>query len=421
MRTLNIASLIQARESLSTDSFTDFLLHYGVQIKDSEIEDIEVLCNALFELGADVGDLDGFLFGYKIPQIGKEFDILKFGRDRIINIEIKREGDEEIILKQLNRNKYYLGFAGKEVVGFTFISKDRALFRMGGNGDLESARLESLLSAMRSFEAGEIDDVDALFNPSDFLVSPFNSPQRFMSGQYFLTHQQEEIEARIIKKVTSDTKGSFFSLSGGPGTGKTLVIYDIARKLGRLGRSAVVIHCGNLNHGQKTLNESGFHIIPAKDIPQVDFGKFDMTIIDEAQRIYPAQLQKVIEAVELGDRFCLISHDGRQTLAQSETQNNVSARIMKIPGIEGHKLSEKIRSNAEIANFIKMLLDRSRRLSIDGRGNISINFFKDIDTADSYMSSLESGGGSSFASRHLASTMNIMKSIIRREVKQLIR
>lgn len=76
----------------------------------------------------NISDFDGFFVGYTIGQIGKEFDLLTFGSDLTINIEIKSElkvaKKEEKILKQLRVNNYYLKFLGRPLRLFTYVDND---------------------------------------------------------------------------------------------------------------------------------------------------------------------------------------------------------------------------------------------------------------------------------------------------------
>ena len=121
---INVESLLQASKSLDAEAFHRFLVHYGVEIKDYEIKDLNELVRRLRGSGCSVANLSNFFVGYKIPQISKEFDLLRFGQKNIINIELKGDASVEKIKKQLSRNKYYLSFIGKEVLAFTnsFIS-----------------------------------------------------------------------------------------------------------------------------------------------------------------------------------------------------------------------------------------------------------------------------------------------------------
>ena len=54
--------------------------------------------------------LDNFIYGFSIPQISKEFDLLKiYENGPVINIELKsRMIDEKKIEYQLKKNQYYL-------------------------------------------------------------------------------------------------------------------------------------------------------------------------------------------------------------------------------------------------------------------------------------------------------------------------
>lgn len=69
------------------------------------------------ENGCGISHLDGFYVSYSIAQIGKEFDLLRFGKDYILNIELKSElkiaQKEKKILKQMHENNYYLHFLKK--------------------------------------------------------------------------------------------------------------------------------------------------------------------------------------------------------------------------------------------------------------------------------------------------------------------
>ena len=47
--------------------------------------------DAFIAQGLSPKELDGFFFGFHIPQIGKEFDLLKFSQTEVINIEFKSQ------------------------------------------------------------------------------------------------------------------------------------------------------------------------------------------------------------------------------------------------------------------------------------------------------------------------------------------
>ena len=72
--------------------------------------------------------LDGYYIGYSIKQISKEFDLLRFGDDSVINIELKSPLAENVKIKkiteQMHKNYYYLKFLEKEGYIYTHIEND---------------------------------------------------------------------------------------------------------------------------------------------------------------------------------------------------------------------------------------------------------------------------------------------------------
>ena len=157
------------------------------------------------------------------------------------------------------------------------------------------------------------------------------------------------------------------------------------------GGKPLIIHCGQLNDGHRELMENGWVIVPIKAYSSLDLESFDLVIIDEAQRIQQKQLDSIIEKAKLASCCCIFSHDKRQTLSRWEEKTDISAKIASIGLIVEYKLSEKIRTNKEIAAFIKMLFNRKRSLPISSDGNIEINYFKTIEDAKSYLDSLDKG------------------------------
>ena len=389
LKRVNIQSLLQAKDSLKEDGFKGFLKHYGIEIKNAEIEDLRSLSKAMIDIGCSIGAFDKFYLGYKIPQIGKEFDLLRFGRKCIINLELKNNCPEDKIKKQLIRNKYYLSFIGRKVYAFTFVAESQELHFLRDDEQLEKIKVNHLCELLTSQEIDDTEVPDALFNPSDYLVSPFNATKKFLAGEYFLTHQQEDAKNQIIDFLNSPQAAKFISIIGSAGTGKSLLTYDIAKHLIDRKRRSLIIHCGKLNEGQTELIANGWVIIPIKSYGNHDFANYDLVIVDEAQRIYPNQLDAIIEKAKLAKCRCIFSHDKLQTLAEWEEARDVSAKIEAIDQITQFKLSEKIRTNKDIAAFIKMLFNNKRNLPISSNHNIEINYFNTDKDARDYLDALD--------------------------------
>jgi hypothetical protein len=339
--------------------------------------------------GSDAGTLDHFYVGYKIPQIGKEFDLLRLGRESIINIELKSECTTKKIESQLLRNSYYLNFLKRKLYAFTFVSNSGDLHFLEGSGRLEVTKPKYLLEIINK-QAVVVDEaIDSLFNPSDYLVSPFNSTNKFLAGEYFLTHQQEDIKCQVIKSINSTSKARFVSITGSAGTGKTLLTFDIARCLLAGGRTVLIIHCGKLNPGHLALTDQGWTIDSIRNHNHYDLARFDLVVIDEAQRISGSQLDDLVIRVRAAKCACLLSYDRFQTLSNWETSNNVAAKIDAIASESRHRLSEKIRTNKEIASFIKTLFNNKKPACAQSSQNIQINYFDNTQDARVYLSGLD--------------------------------
>ncbi|MCS2250107.1 DUF2075 domain-containing protein [Bacteroides fragilis] len=351
-------------------------------IKNYELNGIEAFVDELLKANNNISIVNRYYLGYSIPQIGKEFDLLRFGHNYIINIEIKTESSIEKILKQQQKNKYYLSFLDKPLHIYTFISNENKLYKLviRNNGDeIEEITFNELCNILMSQEVVTFNNIDDLFNPSDYLVSPFNSPEKFMSEGYFLTVQQEQIYKEIQTKL-SDTATNFIALTGGAGTGKTLLTYHIAKETIQRGKKVLILHCAPLNSGHQILmDEYNWSIYMPKYAPNtIDF---DLIIIDEAQRMYPYQFDKYIREVRTLNKKCIFSYDEKQYLRDNEKQYHTKERIEKELLCTPYKLTDKIRTNKEIAYFIRQLFNIKKNIPNIDYTNIELTYCKDCYSA----------------------------------------
>jgi hypothetical protein len=390
MKPIDLDSLLQANTSLDENVFASYLDYYAIEFKAAELTDLDSLAKALRASGSKIGDLAGFYVGYKIPQIGKEFDLIRFGASSIINIELKSESSIEKIRTQLLRNRYYLSFLGLPVHAYTFVSSSSTIYHLSDDGKLEVSDTASLLQTVVKQTFGADNNPDLLFNPSDYLVSPFNSTKRFLAGEYFLTNQQEAFKKDILKAFEAVQGACFLAITGSAGTGKTLLTFDIVKQLQHEGKRVLVIHCGLLNQGHHELEKNGWKIASIKNHQRHDLSLVDLVIIDEAQRIKKRQLDDIQARVNSAKCTCIFSHDKIQTLSNSEAASDTAGKISSIPSIVTFKLSEKIRTNKEIAGFIKMLFNRKATAQVQSSQNIKLSYFDNSDDAKTYLSTLNS-------------------------------
>ncbi|MBT3881623.1 MAG: ATP-binding protein [Candidatus Scalindua sp.] len=389
MKTINILSLTQAYSSLEEESYYNFLHHYGIDIKSYEVNDLSSLTNSLHSLTDRKNIFNEFYVSYKIPQIGKEFDLLRIGDDFIINVELKRTCTEEKAQKQLVRNKYYLSSIGKPVYNWTFISDTNQLYFLNSDNATQLVDFSHLSKSLENQTTSHIEDLNKIFNPSVYLVSPFNSTEKFIRDEYFLTHHQEEIKGQVINASQNTSQPCFISITGSAGTGKTLLIYDIVKNVLGAQKRALIIHCGYLNDGQnKLISQYNWEITSIRDYSRYNLSAYEMVIVDEAQRIRPNQLESIVEEIRSTNGKCIFSYDKLQTLSSREELRNIDNKINNINSIRTYKLTEKIRTNIEIASFIKSVFDGSRNIPQKNRGNIELNYFNNLDDAKEFLDSL---------------------------------
>lgn len=385
MKVANLISLAAAYSSLDSVLLKQYLNYHSIDIKHEEIGDLYSLVTELRSLNKQSSIFDKYFIGYRIPQISKEFDLLRIGQNYIVNIELKSNAELDRIKKQLIQNKYYLSFLNKPLYFFTFTSKTKRLFTLDSSDNLVETSYDNLLSVLGNQIVDPVKEINTLFNPSNYLVSPFNSTDNFILGKYFLTVHQAKMKDDILSILNSQN-GISLAIKGKAGTGKTLLTYDIAKELITQQKKVLIIHCGKLNYGHiKLSTEFKWNILPPKSISGIDFSQYYLIIIDEAQRIYSSQLKHIIDNIKSYSGKCIFSYDGQQCLAKWEIDNNTEQQIEKIICHAPFVLSEKIRSNKEIADFLNPFFDMKKQIVRRNYPNIELKYFNRIDDAKSFM------------------------------------
>src|SRR5699024_5707544 len=174
---------------------------------------------------------------------------------------------------------------------------------------------------------------------------------------YLLSPKQQGIKKEFI-----EAESTAISIVGGPGTGKSLLLYDLYSSVGKLD-DKIVIHCGTLNEGHIKLKDEGFNIIPALDYKKVlDMPNLKFIFIDEAQRFYENQLLTILKFLEENNVVGIFSYDPKQIFEFSElgeiNHNHIENFIESVGGLT-RKLSNKIRSNNTILKSTDLIFKHS--------------------------------------------------------------
>ena len=199
MKAINLKSLINiylANDDALPKEYINFIGEdYGLEVKKYELNVLKNLIKYIEENNKiSLNEYNYFYLGYKIPQIGKEFDLLRFDDENILNIEYKREvADIQILKEQLIKNKYYLQFLMKSMILIGYIQKNNELYILRENNELEELSINEFIEILNSNEKCKELDLNNIFKASNYLISPFNKTEQFIKDQYFLTKHQEEI------------------------------------------------------------------------------------------------------------------------------------------------------------------------------------------------------------------------------------
>lgn len=329
-------------------------------VRNHEYRTLQALVKKMEEKGVSPSDMSGFYYSYEIARIGKEFDLLKFrNKDKVLNIELKSQTvPKEKIRAQLERNRYYLNQLASELMLFTFVEETDKIYQLKEESFVESS-IEELIKAVKEFgyyTKGEIEDY---FNVKSFLISPLNNPELFLRGKYFLTQQQEQME-KIILKGLMEPGEHLYGITGNTGTGKTLLLYDLAKKLSKKER-CLVVHCGMLNKGHAYLKGQWTQVdfFSVKDLTEEIIGKYRYILVDEAQRLYLDMLEKILHINRSENRGVVFSYNSERYLTKKEQKRAISEKLREEDGYQELLLSDKIRTSTEIISFFRNMMDKN--------------------------------------------------------------
>lgn len=332
--------------------------------------------------------LDGFYFSYTIEHISKEFDLLKLSADAgcVLNIELKSEAvEEERIRKQLEQNRYYLSHISRTILSYTYVMETDTLYYCNDRGFLRECGIDELARALRRPALQDYigENIRECFRAQDYLISPVKNPEKFLTGRYFLTNQQFDFRRQILETFQDYEKSlkeikdfrepegpdhseeaPVVSLTGGAGTGKTLLMLDLAVELSRKKR-VMFLHGGPLREGHREIDRR-LHKVSIQSgtdwtlsVPQ-DSGAlavlrdYSFLLVDEANRLPSETIVRLIEAAA-GLRIpAVFSYDPHTILGAIPRMEDAEAVIAAHETMQ-LELSGNIRINRPIYSFLRAL------------------------------------------------------------------
>lgn len=354
---------------------------YFLKMREWELESMKALVRELEMHMQDVHALR-FFYSFQVPRLGKEFDLLQIKDDQIVNIELKSgKVSDEAVRKQLLQNRYYLSVQGKMIQSYTYISSQERLVRLNNHDHIVEADWDQLCLALQRQSKDYEGDIEDLFQAEMYLFSPVTEPERFLNKEYFLTSQQKDIERRILDKIRK-VKYGYFWFSGLPGTGKTLLLYDIAMKLS-VHQKVCMIHCGETGKEWKILHDRLLRIAFLSDSQLEecpDLKEYSAILVDEAHLLTEEKLHVILELSE--KHPVIFSSDDEDMISDEEMDRTMIREIEHLPDIQSFHLTNRIRTNAELSSFIQNMIHLPEKRTVRYYPHIQVVYANDEEEAE---------------------------------------
>ncbi len=404
MRAMNLYLLTRAgTEDKKTFSLLARELTGDTRYKEysrHEAESLRTLIDALLpELASQGGSdservafLDGFFFSYTIAHISKEFDLLKISSDGeyVLNIELKSEEIEESrISRQLSQNRYYLSHISGTIYSFTYVMESNTLYQLNEKGYLRVCGMRDLAEILRRpvFKEYVREDLDRYFRAADYLISPAAVPEKFLQGSYFLTNQQAEFEKRILDRIAEqkeEEKALVITVRGSAGTGKTLLLYDLAMELSKKKR-VLILQSGKLQRGHNTINERLMRVLISQADDFRDGEEWDYILIDEAIRVRDSAMDSVLRYIKRKKIPCVMAYDPHFPVDPDDSLSKAEERMEDLSDLT-LEFTGNIRINRPVYSFLRNLMNRKEKSPGADYSCIDVLYAPDRKTASSILS-----------------------------------
>ncbi|MCR5802648.1 MAG: DUF2075 domain-containing protein [Clostridia bacterium] len=386
MRGICLSSIIDVLHSNNDSLIEVFSSLNSFELKEHEISDFIHLARKIVSVCSKEQQM-GFYIGQKTKcGLCEEFDFLRYSFDSVINIEVKSEWPpkKEKCLEQLLSHRNILRLLKRETLCYVYIVKSDELLELRED-ELVLCEFDELRSSIKPDYLNEnlLHSIDL----TTMLVSPYSDPEKFVNHEYVLTQNQSEIKSRII---SSDEYYSI--IKGRAGTGKSLLLMDIACHYRSEGKNVIVFLCRNVSSKSYLSNALDIRIEEIKMIETMidnnTIDDYDVILFDEAQRIRIEQLNKIC-TLSLLDWKIVFSLDPLQTLNQQELSNEVSEKICTLDNSHVYELSNRIRANDAIDLFSRRLIHLNcKKWHPVDFSCIHLSFFVEEECCVDYLSQL---------------------------------
>ena len=370
-----------------------------LKIKEWEINGLKGFITKLGEYYPDAFSLN-FFYSFSIPKLGKEFDLIRVSDDCVLNVELKSGNvSDESIRRQLTQNRSYIASLGRSMYFYTYVSDSGRLVRLAASGRLVEAQWEELAEILKKQTDPYEGEIENLFKEELYLISPLSDPAKFLRGDYFLTSQQKDIRKQILKQVfpgkdDADAATPILGFTGLPGTGKTILLYDLAMTLSKT-EMVCVFHFGShekeLEELDERLKRIDFYYCLEDEIAEMR-RKYCAILVDEGHRAGPEAISRILEQSREWKAPVIFAYDSVEPIAPEERGNAGAAQIEDIPGFIGYHLTNRIRLNSELSSFISCVMCVSGRNHRRDYPNVTLFYAGDDQECDTLLEILKRDG-----------------------------
>lgn len=337
------------------------LIHHEMTPKKIEIEDFKLFADLIIESLKPNEDIDGWFLGTDLKVI-PDFDVLHLSENVIINLDLKHiDGRQKLskIKEKFQMQSRVLKILKKPILNFVFLADEKKILQYKDD-EFNEWPLESVgelfLRDVKWLQRNIVESIE----PKDYLISPTDDVEAFLRGEYWLTDEQESYVNNICNT-------GIHGVIGAAGTGKTLIAYDLIRRLDN-DKKILFVFSGALRESHKKM-ESKFNstrFVAAQELGNIELDDYDTILIDEAQRLYNGSRETIMcwANNNYTNARIVFFFDVEQSLSSRESgqlMNSICTTCEK--DNKGHvfRLRNNIRSNANITAFVRNVFSLEKK------------------------------------------------------------
>lgn len=299
---------------------------------------------SLLSISEKIINKQGFNISYNIERLDKEFDLIKYGNDILVNIELKISNRD--IIQCENNYKILKKYYGKEDI-YIFCFEENKNNILKYNDELkilETSSYDELNNVLNKITKARIININ--FNVSSVYVNP----DFYLDNKYSLSNSQQITKNKII-----NSSEKMLLVSGRAGTGKTLLALDLYDYYINNDKSVIYLTpfkvnnlvCSELKKKVKMRTVKSYLDFASEDT-------HDIAIIDEAQRLKCEDIEKLKSKIR--EKIIMLG-DINQTVDYEEGFKKLYEK-----NIEGkYNINQIIRTDDTFDYYARKMLNKSTK------------------------------------------------------------